>query len=52
MSVLVAELAQQAAGTSPGTDRLWLPLLIAFVLGCRFGAAFQSWPFRAGNTLN
>ena len=39
-----APLTKQTTDASLSSGGLWFPLLIAFVLGCCFGAAFQSWP--------
>ena len=35
---------KQPSEPALSTGGLWLPMLIAFVLGCCFGAAFQSSP--------
>ena len=39
-----AGLARQPSAAPAMTGGLWLPLLLAFVLGCCFGAFFQTWP--------
>ena len=39
-----AGLARQPSVAPAMTGGLWLPLLLAFVLGCCFGAFFQTWP--------